>query len=235
MRDLPKPAPFKVRLAPAILHVRGGTVDQPGHPLHGRPAYVSQRGASAAGEVTVEISPLSEHDYLQGYAQLSGPAVLESPSAARVTRVATPYPELAALWASEDHHYRRVVTHGEAEVDSLAARYGVRLPADFRQYLLHQCQTVDDGGEMDGFGNAWWGLDRIRSLREECSESHFTGPTPPETASTAILFADKMIWCWAWGIFCGEGPDFGRVFVASDRIVADSFTEFVSQYVRGDH
>ena len=138
-----------------------------------------------------------------------------------------PHQRLLSRWAALS--YPRIVTHGEREVASLEAHYGILLPADFRAYLLHACSTLDDGGQMDVW-NGWWGLERIRSVTEEWNDqSPMTLATdPPKT----LIFADHLIWCWAWAVCCDGGQNHGRVMViGADRWVADSFTEFIDRYV----
>lgn len=54
-------------------------------------------------------------------------------------------------------------------------------------------------------------------------------------AHSYLFFADYSIWCWAWAICCGDGPNRGKVALvggAPDRIVADSFSDFVERYLR---
>ncbi|GEM_PF-1517450 len=236
-RDLPPPKPFRVRLDPAIIHIWAGEVCEPGHAFDGQIVYLSQRKAGWDGEINVEISPRTPKDYASGWARLAsrppGPGAEGEPSCRPVDGTA-PFDKLLALWAQPEHDYPRRVSHGAAEVASLAAHYGVRLPDDFRDYLIHACSTVDDGGNMDAFTNGWWGLERIRSVTEECGEK--ADVVLGDGSAKTLLFADTLIWCSAWGICCEEGPDFGRIFLAIDSccFVADSFTEFVDRYLKDD-
>lgn len=236
----PLPKPFKVRLDAAISHVWAGVVDEPGHAFDGQAVYLSQRRGEWDGEVDVEVSPRAQDGYLAGSGQVSfrlpSPVGEGAPPAAGSAAGAAPHDRLLALWAKPGQGYRRHVAHGAAEVASLAAHYGVRLPDDFRDYLIHACSTLDDGGVMDEFGNAWWGLERIRSLVEECGAPKADDAVAVTSAASALLFADTLIWCSAWGVCCKEGPDFGRVFLVSDgeRFVADSFAEFVARYLEDD-
>lgn len=233
----PIPGPFSVRLDPAISHVWAGVIHEPGHEFDGQSVYLSQRQKEWTGEINVEVAPAAQHGYFSGYGHIHSrptkPFIDGKPLRPSPVKPRAPHERLIALWAGPEYAYNRVVTHGTAEVASLAAHYGVRLPDDFRDYLIHACSTFDDGGDMDGFGNAWWGLERIRSLIEECGEAE---PSLALAPMKALLFADTLIWCTAWGICCGEGPDFGRIFLVSDRnrFVADSFTEFVTRYLEDD-
>lgn len=235
----PLPRPFNVRLDPAITHTWAGVIDEPGHEFDGKSVYLSQRQKEWTGEINVEVSPAAQQSYFSGCGYLNSrpSSPLLEGEALRPSSVEqrAPHERLIALWARPEHAYGRVVTHGATEVASLAAHYGVRLPDDFRGYLIHACSTLDDGGDMDGFGNAWWGLERIRSLIEECGDSE-AEPSLVVAPMQALLFADTLVWCTAWGVCCGEGPDFGRVFLVSapSRFVADSFTEFVTRYLEDD-
>ncbi len=225
------PVPFHVQLDSDILHVWSGSVVEPGHPYDGRPAYLSQRNTDWTGEVEVEISPSDPEHYRSGYGRLdSRPDAppLGGTTAAPASGLAPlPHQRLLSHWAALS--YSRIVTHGEREVASLEAHYGLLLPTDFRTYLHQACSTLDDGGQMDDC-NAWWGLERIRSVVEECDDqSPMTLATDPRKT---LIFADHLMWCWAWAMCCDGGPNQGRVMVIGpDRWVADSFAEFIDRYV----
>lgn len=123
----------------------------------------------------------------------------------------------------------------EARVASLESRYGIRIPDDFRRYLLAapSFETTDD--EF----TAWWALDRVTSLPDGLTEVSILPPKPssnPDIAAeedTYLLFADYMIWCWGWAVCCSDGPNRGRVAMIADRdgFVADSFDEFARRYL----
>jgi hypothetical protein len=124
----------------------------------------------------------------------------------------------------------QVTAESEARVGALESRYGIRIPEDFRRYLLGRAlsdEYTDD--EM----TAWWSLNRIQSIRDEYKDG--TGnPAIAEEADAYLFFADYLIWCWAWAICSSQGPNRGRIaFIGSpDGFVADSFTEFVDRYLR---
>jgi hypothetical protein len=147
-----------------------------------------------------------------------------------------PYEKLRAFWRGEEPPYDRPVTHGEEAVAALEARYGVHLPADFRDYVLHLCPSTDDEGEMDRAGAGWWGLDRLRNISDEYKRPLKDADLEVER-ETAIFFGDYAIWCMAWAICCGPGPNYGRVFVVSsqDRFVAADFADFVDRYMADHH
>lgn len=140
---------------------------------------------------------------------------------------------LLTHWAAEAPSYGRAVVHGETEVSALETRFGVNAPASFRTYLLAACSTFDDGGEMDTSYNAWWGLDRIISVRDGYDQD-LTNAGLRREAATSLIFADHMVWCMAWAICCGQGPNYGRVFIINEptRFVADDFATFVAEYVK---
>lgn len=225
------PRPFHVQRDGEILHVWGGSVVEPGHPYDGQPVYLSQRRTDWTGEIKVEVSPADPGRYRSGYGRLD-----RRPDTAPLHDAAAPpvgglsllaHRRLLSHWATLN--YPRVVTHGAAEAASLERHYDLRLPADFRAYLVHACATLDDGGQMDD-STAWWGLERIRSMVEECDDQ---APTPlAADPRKTLLFADHLIWCWAWAVCCDGGPNHGRVMVTGpDRWVADSFTDFIDRYV----
>jgi len=120
---------------------------------------------------------------------------------------------------------------GEDAVAALEKRYGVLLPTDFRDYLLHSCPSDDNN--LDREGTCWWTLDRIRSVPEEYQHK-LMNPRVARDASKYRLFADYLIWCWAWAIGCGNDDARGKVVVInglSDKFVADSFGQFVDRYI----
>ena len=124
------------------------------------------------------------------------------------------------------------ISHEESEVGALEARYGLRLPDDFRDYLLHSCPR-GEWTEWDESLIIWWGLSKIRNIPEEYD--HWTTIKNPNVLADAakyLFFADYCIWCWAWAIDCGEGANRGRIAAigGGDRFVADSFAEFVVRY-----
>jgi hypothetical protein len=54
---------------------------------------------------------------------------------------------------------------GEQAVDSLARKYGVQLPDEFRDYLIHAGPTNDLA--FDQNMTTWWSLDRIKKVVDE--------------------------------------------------------------------
>lgn len=140
-----------------------------------------------------------------------------------------PYEKLSQFWqrSSSDvpvHGYR------ESEVAALETKYGVTLPADFRDYLLFACPSEHNYDENAG---DWWPLADIKSIPEEYKHRISDKEIEGEGAS-CLFFADYMIWCWAWAICCAEGPYYGRVVVIdglNDRFSAYSFSAFVNAHI----
>lgn len=124
----------------------------------------------------------------------------------------------------------QVTSESEVRVAALESRYGVRIPEDFRHYLLGRALSDEF---TDNELTAWWALDRIQSIRDEYKDG--TGsPAIAAEPDAYLFFADYMIWCWAWAVCCSEGPNRGRIaFIGTpDGFVADSFSEFVERYLR---
>jgi hypothetical protein len=120
----------------------------------------------------------------------------------------------------------------ETLIGDLEAKYQLRLPDDFREYLRYSCPTTD---QYDVEGTTWWPLSRIKTINEEY-EHKITDPNIERDAPKYLFFADAMIWCWAWAIACGNDGRSGNVVVISgrDRIVATTFSEFVDIYIKAD-
>ena len=119
----------------------------------------------------------------------------------------------------------------QESVDRVEARYGIRFPDDFRDYLLHSCPK-DDFENADDEYTAWWPLDRLKNIPDEYPHT-ITDPMIGKNAAKYIFFADYSIWCWAWAINCSDDKNRGRVAVIGgpDFFVADSFDEFVDRYI----
>ena len=126
--------------------------------------------------------------------------------------------------------------HGAALVVRLEERYALRIPDDFRHYLLHIAPLQD---VTDDEITCWFSPDRVRNMPEELVDVN-TGTYRPSThpgiaaeENQYLVFADYMIWCWGWAVCCSNGPNRGRVALIGDPdgFVADSFTEFVERYL----
>ena len=119
----------------------------------------------------------------------------------------------------------------DKRLSDLEQRYDVRIPEDFRAYLK---AAMPAGNSFDGEGTRWWPLDEIKSVREECGSQ--TGYDPAKGDDRRLVFADYLIWCWAWAVDCSDGPNRGRILLVSDtnRYVAESFDDFLDRYIRSD-
>jgi SMI1 / KNR4 family (SUKH-1) len=139
-----------------------------------------------------------------------------------------PYQRLQRHWAATGGHVK-TTNHTESEVAALESKYGIRIPDDFREYLLASCSADED--LWDGFVG-WWPLERIKNIPDELP-NEAENPQVAANAKTYLFFADYSIWCWAWAIACGDDENRGRVAVISghDRFVADSFSDFVDLYI----
>ncbi len=89
---------------------------------------------------------------------------------------------------------------GESELAAFENREGVCIPNEFRSYLSTvngMCQGHDSDGNLFAF----WPLARIKSVRQECLEL-----SADETADNFFVFADFMIWSWAYAVEMGNDP-----------------------------
>jgi hypothetical protein len=116
-------------------------------------------------------------------------------------------------------------------VSEIEDRYRVRLPDDFKAYMLKSAPQDDFWDAEDVI---WWSPSRIKNIPDEYPHP-VSDLSIADAAATCLFFADYMIWCWAWVVCCDEGPNRGKVAVVGgspDRWIADSFTDFVERYVR---
>ena len=119
----------------------------------------------------------------------------------------------------------------ESAVKDLEERYGVKLPDDFRLYLL---ESSPEPNNLDESCTYWWPLAEIKNIPDEYKHDLHNAEVAVEAASY-LFFADYMVWCWAWAICCKPGKNFGHIVqVGTGEIeVARSFSEFVSAYIKG--
>ncbi len=120
---------------------------------------------------------------------------------------------------------------GDTRLNQLENRYAIRLPDDFRAYLK---AAMPAGNEWDAEGTRWWPLGDIKSIHEESKAHSYWEAEAGD--DKRLLFADYLIWCWAWAVDCSDGPNRGRVLLVSDanHYVADSFDDFLDRYMRND-
>ena len=113
-------------------------------------------------------------------------------------------------------------------VAELEQRHGVRLPDDFRSYLLEASGT---GGWDDDVGIHWYPIERIKSLSEiQTSEETGSNSEVCAEADRYLVFADWLDWCgYGYAICCSEGPRRGYVAIVyppAGRFICSSFTTF---------
>lgn len=86
---------------------------------------------------------------------------------------------------------------------------------------------------MDNDYVDWWPIDRIKNIPDEY-EHDIGNPEIANSASKYLIFADYLIWCWAWAICCDSGPHYGKIAVigGNGKFVADSFEEFVEIFLQ---
>jgi hypothetical protein len=160
--------------------------------------------------------------------------------APRASRVAVAPGEahlaLAARWGDNDPALVPMFD-AERRVTDLEQRYGISIPEDFRLYLLN---TAPSGYYMDDIGTAWWTLADIKNIPDECGEHMLGGRRNPAVMaeeSRYLVFADFLVWCYAWAICCSDGEHRGKIALvgAGDRFVADSFAHFVELELNDAH
>jgi len=139
------------------------------------------------------------------------------------------YIQLQRWWSQdgEDMETEGISNHRILELEQ---RYKLVLPDDFRDYLSLSC-PIEQGWDCET--TSWWNFERIKNIPEE-----FQGDLEPFIAdggSKYLIFADYSIWCWAWAISCAADETYGKVAMIAgrgyDRLVADSFLDFVQKYI----
>ncbi|MBX3563721.1 MAG: SMI1/KNR4 family protein [Sphingomonas sp.] len=118
----------------------------------------------------------------------------------------------------------------DTQLHALEQRYAITLPDDFRRYLQ---AAMPEGNAWDDEGTRWFPLADIKSLREECADW--------ETASALdsdklLVFADHLMWCYAWAVDCSDTENRGKVAVitSEDHYIAASFDDFLDLYIRNN-
>jgi hypothetical protein len=124
-----------------------------------------------------------------------------------------------------------LAANGRDVLRALQDRYRIQLPDDFAAYVASASPRED---WMDDFGMIWWGAERIKSLRDECGDESPGGQPNAKIGDEAdqyLVFADFLIWCYAYAICCSDGPNRGRIALIGaqpDRFVAGSFSSFLT-------
>ena len=99
-----------------------------------------------------------------------------------------------------------LAANGRDILHDLQDRYRIQLPEDFAAYVVGASPRED---WMDGFGMIWWGAERIKSVRDECGDESPGGQPNAEIEDEAdqyLVFADFLMWCYAYAICCSAGP-----------------------------
>lgn len=138
------------------------------------------------------------------------------------------YQALAGHWSSSD---ASMATAPDASlwIDALERRYAVRIPEDFKQYLLHASPRET---YWDDIGTQWWPAHAIKNIPDECPDGPPGGINPAieSERDKYLIFADYLIWCYAWAICCSEGENRGKIALIGgipDIFVASDFREFL--------
>jgi hypothetical protein len=143
-----------------------------------------------------------------------------------------PYEALLKVWSEvgEQLHEKPA---SPAEIAELEVLFGVHLPEDFRDYLLYALPR--SGVELDRRMTTWWGAPRI------ASDQSMNGQAIAVDGNSSnphryLIFADHLIWCWAWAIACGDTDQRGKVIEIGhlDRVVANDFASFVNLNIHDD-
>ncbi len=137
---------------------------------------------------------------------------------------------LGQLWKN-----RRPKASGDGETIAVAleARYGVRLPDEFRRYVTEVAPAEDWD---DSTAVSLWAAGRIVSLRDACGPSSSGLPVNAGIEAEAdqyLVFACFADWCgYAYGICCSDGENRGKVAMVGvdggpNRLCALSLASFI--------
>ncbi len=135
------------------------------------------------------------------------------------------YVALAEHWSS-DPDYATEPDAG-SRADEIERRYSLVLPEDFREYLLHASPREF---HWDFQGTQWWPAGEIKNLVDECPDWPPGHPEVDEERDKYLVFADYLVWCYAWAICCSEGANRGKIAIIGgmpETFVAGSFREFL--------
>jgi hypothetical protein len=136
-----------------------------------------------------------------------------------------PFQTLQRYWRESNSEVATRV-HDESAIVAVEQKYDVKLPEDFREYLLYCCPA---GENWDDKLTDWWSLDRIKNIPHE-HQHKIANDLVSQDARRYLFFADYSIWCAAWAIACGVDENRGRVVFIDgryDRFVSDSFSQFI--------
>jgi hypothetical protein len=136
---------------------------------------------------------------------------------------------LVEYWQSQS--MRLAQPADEAQVKEFERRYDLDMIPEFRAYLMTVNGMLQSGSDdCDSHLFAFWQLDRIRPVVEECPELQLS----PEEGRY-FVFADYMIWSWAYAIdLMAPSATAGNVILVGglrQQRVSSTFSEFVRLYV----
>jgi hypothetical protein len=116
----------------------------------------------------------------------------------------------------------------DLEVSHFETQYHVTLPQSFKTYIQ---TTNGNGGEKGEDLFRFWSLNEIKLVSEFLPDYHSDRFDYPDT----FVFADWLIWSRIYAIHIDKShKDGGQVFAVGGeeiRIVANSFEEFIEQYI----
>ena len=119
----------------------------------------------------------------------------------------------------------------EAQIKGFERRYDLEMIPEFRAYLMTvngMLQSSNDQCDSNLF--AFWQLDRIRPVADECPELQ---RSPEE--GRYFIFADYMIWSWAHAVdLRAPSATAGKVILVGglrQQCVSSTFSEFVRLYI----
>jgi len=114
-------------------------------------------------------------------------------------------------------------------VAELEGRYSVRLPEEFRSYLI---EAAGADGWTDNVGLGWYPIEHIKSLTE-LSYEELAGANVEvaQEAHKYLVFADFLDWCgYGYAICCSDGPNRGYVAIvypSPGRFICRTFSTFL--------
>jgi hypothetical protein len=139
------------------------------------------------------------------------------------------YQDLIDFWKKQRKH---PLPASEADIAYFEHKNGIRLPSEFRQYLL---EAAGIGIDTDTF--FFYGIDQLRLWADE-KVSIRTHAHPSTDPRHFIIFGDYLQWCYAYVIrVAGPTELIGEVIhagMSSDSTICKSFRAFIDLYLIDD-
>ena len=125
--------------------------------------------------------------------------------------------------------------NSEETIREFESRNRVILSSDLREYFLYVDGMAPVGGhDCDPRGFSFWPLARVRDVAKECAERALALPGVADP-DRYFVFADYLQWSWAYAIHLGDSSlqinQIIHVGTVGSKVVANSFAQFVDQYV----